>query len=95
MVKRALRPIILARRAQNATSLPRKGYFDTLPHRKSSESKSDPPTSPFLMFLVVFLVPELFRKVRETRGINFHQVSTIYVGVVSSYDQKTEQVNEY
>ena len=49
----------------------------------------------FFSFLAVILVPELFRKLRETRGINFHQVSSIYVRVVSSYDQKTEQVNEY
>ena len=49
----------------------------------------------FFMFLSVFLVPELFREVRETRGINFHLVSSIYVCMVSSYDQKTEKVNEY
>ena len=48
----------------------------------------------FLLFSSVILVPELFRKVRETGGINFHQVSSIYVGVVSSYEQKTEKVNE-
>ena len=41
-------------------------------------------------FFAVFLVPELYRKLRETRGINFHQVSSIYVLMVPSYDQKTE-----
>ena len=41
------------------------------------------------MFLTVILVPELFREVRETRGINFHQVSSIYAWTVSSYDEKT------
>ena len=51
--------------------------------------------SVLLLFLTVILVPELFKKVRETRGINFHQVSSIYVGMVSSYYKKTEQVNEY
>ena len=39
-----------------------------------------------------FFVPELYRKLRETRGINFHQVSSIYVWLVSSYDQKTEKL---
>ena len=46
----------------------------------------------FFSFLSVFLVPELYRKLRETRGINFHQVSSIYVLVVSSYDQKTKSL---
>ena len=47
------------------------------------------------MFLAVILVPELFREVRETRGINFHEVSSVYVWTVSSYDQKNENVNEH
>ena len=49
----------------------------------------------FFSFLTVFLVPELFRELRETRGINFHQVSSIYVSLVSSYDEKTEKGNEH
>ena len=51
--------------------------------------------SVFLLFLSVILVPELFRELRETRGINFHQVSSIYGFMVSSYDQKTKKVNDY
>ena len=49
----------------------------------------------FFMFLAVFLFHELFRELRETRGINFHQVSSIYVWLVPSYDQTIEKVNEY
>ena len=30
----------------------------------------------FLLFLAVTLVPELFKKLRETPGNNFHQVSS-------------------
>ena len=30
----------------------------------------------FLLFLAVILVPELFKKLRETPGNNFHQVSS-------------------
>ena len=45
--------------------------------------------------LAVFLVPELFRKVGETPGFHFHQVSSIYVFVGPSYDPKTENFDEY
>ena len=44
----------------------------------------------FFTFLAVILVPELSRKGRETRGIHFHQFSSIYVLVVPSYDDLTE-----
>ena len=43
----------------------------------------------FLWFLVVILVPELFKEVRETPGINFHQVSSKSEAGCPSYDQKT------
>ena len=40
------------------------------------------------MFLAVILVPELFRKLRETPGNNFHLVSSKSKRGCSSYDQK-------
>ena len=44
----------------------------------------------FYMFLAVILVPELFRKLRETPGKNSHQVwSKSEIGC-TSYDQKTK-----
>ena len=46
-------------------------------------------------FLAVFSVPELFRELRETRGIHFHLLSSIYVFVVPSYDHLSENYNEY
>ena len=44
----------------------------------------------FWGFLVVILIPELSRKVRETRGIHFHQFSSIYVLAEPSYDDLTD-----
>ena len=41
-------------------------------------------------FLAVILVPELSRKVRETRGIHFHQFSSIYVLAEPSNDDLTD-----
>ena len=44
----------------------------------------------FLVFLAVILVPALFKKLRGTPGINFHQVSSKSELMGPSYDQKTE-----
>ena len=43
-------------------------------------------------FLIVSEGSGLFRRVRETRGINFHQVSSIYVLMVPSYDKRTKKL---
>ena len=42
----------------------------------------------FLLFLIVILVPEPFRKVRETHRKNSHQVASKTVGFCTSYVQK-------
>ena len=44
------------------------------------------------MFLVVILVPELFRKLWETPGKNSHQVSSKSERSCTSYDQQTKEV---
>ena len=44
----------------------------------------------FPRFLPVILVPELFRKLRETPGKNSHQVWSKSVRSSMSYDQKTK-----
>ena len=41
------------------------------------------------MFLAVILVPELFRKLRETHRKNSHQVWSKSDGFRTSYEQKT------
>ena len=43
----------------------------------------------FLLFLLVILVPELFRKVRETHTKHSHQFRSKSDGFRTSYDQKT------
>ena len=48
----------------------------------------------FVVFLAVILVPELFKKLRETPGNNSHQVSSKSELMGPSYDQKTENFNE-
>ena len=45
------------------------------------------------MFLAVILVPELFRKVRETHTKHSHQVACKTVGLCTSYVQKTKNMN--
>ena len=45
------------------------------------------------MFLAVILVPELFRKLRETPGNNFHLVSSKSESGCPSYDQKNRAKN--
>ena len=49
----------------------------------------------FLLFWDVILVPELFRKLRETPGKNFHLVSSKCEPGCPSYDKKTHKVNDY
>ena len=39
-------------------------------------------------------VPELYRELRGTRGMNFHQVSSNSELTGTSYDQKIEHVND-
>ena len=46
----------------------------------------------FLSFWAVILVPELFRKLRETPGNNFHLVSSKSGPGCPSYDQKTKKL---
>ena len=46
----------------------------------------------FLMFLVVILVPELSRKLRETPGKNSHQVSSKSKRSCTSYEPKTKNI---
>ena len=43
------------------------------------------------MFLAVILVPEQFRKVRETHTKHSHQVASKTVGLCASYVQKTKK----
>ena len=46
----------------------------------------------FLLFLAVILVPESFRKVRETHNTKHsHQVACKTVGFCTSYVQKTKK----
>ena len=40
------------------------------------------------------LVPELFRKLRETPGMQSHLVSSKSEAGCPSYDQKTKQLND-
>ena len=47
----------------------------------------------FLLFLLVILVPELFRKVRETHTKHSHQVACKTVGLCTSYVQKNKNMN--
>ena len=46
----------------------------------------------FLLFFSVILVPELFRKLGETPGIHFHQVSSKSEHLGTSYEQKSEKI---
>ena len=46
----------------------------------------------FLLFLLVILVPELFRKLRETPRKNSHRVASKSVGFCTSYVQKTKNI---
>ena len=48
----------------------------------------------FFVLFSVILVPELFRKLRETPGNNFHLVSSKSEPGCPSYDQKTKKVND-
>ena len=46
----------------------------------------------FLWFLAVILIPELFRKLRETPGMHSHQVWSKSEISCTSYDKKTKTV---
>ena len=45
------------------------------------------------MFLVVILVPELFRKLREAPGIKFHLVWCKSGAGCRSYEEKTKKLS--
>ena len=52
------------------------------------------PMTVIPLFFFVILVPELFRKLRETCGIHFHLVAFKSELECPSYDQKTKQLND-
>ena len=55
-------------------------------------SRARPKQCFFLLFLPVILHPELFKKLRETPGNNFHQVSYKSEPGCPSYDEKQKKV---
>ena len=77
-------------RDQNNSQKPHKSEIQNFKTtiKKTKRSTNRITNCLFLLFLVVILVPELFRKLRETPGKNSHQVWSKSERSCTSYDQK-------